>query len=147
MTTRSVQLSIRIQAKPHVVWSTLLDRDKLSRWMGGVQVDSTWEPGSAITFTGTLNKRPYQDRGTVLVCEPERVLRYNHWSSWSRRPDSEETRSVITLRLTPAGDTETVLEIQRDNLTSDETFGHSKFFWRNALNDVKDIAESSRSSA
>jgi hypothetical protein len=37
-----------------------------------------------------------------------------------------------------------VLELQHDNLTSDETFGHARFFWRNALNDVKDFAESAR---
>jgi uncharacterized protein YndB with AHSA1/START domain len=129
MTSRSVQLSIRIRATPSVVWATLLDASKIARWMGGAHVESTWQPGSAITFTGTLNNRPYQDRGTVLVCEPERELRYNHWSSWSRRVDSEETRTVITL------------EVQHDNLTSEKTFGHARFFWRNALADVKNISE------
>ena len=84
---------------------------------------------------------------TVFICEPERVQRYNHWSSWSRRTDSDETRSVMTLTLTPEGDSETQLEVQHDNLTSDETFGHARFFWRNALNHVKNIAESAGSSS
>jgi uncharacterized protein YndB with AHSA1/START domain len=141
MTSRSVQLSIRIRATPSVVWATLLDASKIARWMGGAHVESTWQPGSAITFTGTLNNRPYQDRGTVLVCEPERELRYNHWSSWSRRVDSEETRTVITLTVTAEDDAETVLEVQHDNLTSEKTFGHARFFWRNALADVKNISE------
>jgi uncharacterized protein YndB with AHSA1/START domain len=136
MSRRSVQLSIRIRAKASVVWATLLDPTKIARWMGGAQVESTWEPSSPITFTGTLNKRRYQDRGTVLSCEPERVLRYNHWSSWSAG-----TRTVITLTITPEGDAETVLAVRHDNLTSEEAFGHARFFWRNALADVKDMAE------
>jgi uncharacterized protein YndB with AHSA1/START domain len=125
-----------------VVWATLLDAATIGRWMGGAHVVSTWEPGSAIAFTGTLNGRPYQDRGTVLLCEPERQLRYNHWSSWSHRRDSEETRTIITLTLTPEGDEATILEVQHDNLTTEETIGHARFFWRNALADVKAIAQS-----
>src|SRR5687768_3026573 len=137
MTTRSVQSSIRIRAKPSVVWAILLDTAAIARWMGGAHVESSWEPGNTITFTGTLNKRPYRDSGTVLVCQPERMLRYNHWSSWSRQRDSEDTRTVVTFTLTPEGETETVLAVQNDNLTSEETFGHARFFWKNALTDVK----------
>jgi hypothetical protein len=58
------------------------------------------------------------------------VLRYNHWSSCSRRADSEETRTIITLTLAPEGDAETVLGVQHDNLTGEDTFGHARFFWR-----------------
>lgn len=141
MTTQSVQQSIRIRAKPSVVWSALVDPVKLARWMGGAQVESAWEPGSTITFTGTLHGHPYEDRGTVLACEPERVLRYNHWGFLSRLADSDETRTVITLTLTSEGD-ETHLEVSHDNLASYDVFGHARFFWRNALLDVKGIAES-----
>ncbi|MPZ19954.1 MAG: hypothetical protein GEV06_18870 [Luteitalea sp.] len=140
MTTRSVQQAIRIRAKPSEVWSSLVAPAKLARWMGGTQVDSTWEPGSAMTFTWTVRGRPLRDRGTVLACEPARLLRYNHWSVISRLPDSDETRTVITLTLTPEGD-ETSLEVSHENLASDEAFGHARFFWRNALPDVKNIVE------
>lgn len=78
--------------------------------------------------------------GTVLACEPERLLRYNHWSALSRLPDSEDTRTVITITLQPNGD-DTDLEVCRDNLASDAAFGHARIFWRNALHDVKRIAE------
>jgi uncharacterized protein YndB with AHSA1/START domain len=141
---KSVQRSIRIRAKPSVVWATLLDPVKIARWMGGAHVESTWQPGGAISFTGTLHGRPYQDCGTVLACEPERLLRYNHWSALSRLPDSEDTRTVITLTLQPDGD-ETDLEIRHDNLSSDAGFGHARFFWRNAFHDLKGIAESDSS--
>jgi uncharacterized protein YndB with AHSA1/START domain len=138
---KSVQHSIRIRAKPNIVWATLFDPIKIARWMGGAHVESTWQPGDAVSFTGTFHGRPYQDRGVVLACEPERLLRYNHWSALSRLPDSEETRTVITLTLQPDGD-ETDLEVRHDNLASYAAFGHARFFWRNALHDLKGIAES-----
>jgi uncharacterized protein YndB with AHSA1/START domain len=78
MATPSVQLSIRIRAKPGLVWNTLTDATKIAQWMGGTHVESTWEPGSAISFTGTLHGHPQNDRGTVLACDSERLLRYNH---------------------------------------------------------------------
>jgi uncharacterized protein YndB with AHSA1/START domain len=141
---KSVQHSIRIRGKPSVVWDTLLDPIKIAGWMGGARVESTWHPGGAISFTGTFHGRRYQDRGTVLACEPERLLRYNHWSALSRLPDSEERRTVITLTLRPEGD-ETDLQVRHDNLASYAAFGHARFFWRNALHDLKGIVESDSS--
>jgi uncharacterized protein YndB with AHSA1/START domain len=140
----SVRQSVRIRAKRSVVWATLVDPSKIVRWMGGAHVESTWHPGDAISFAGTFHDRPYQDRGTVLACDPERLLRYSHWSALSRLPDSKGTRAVVTLTLQPNGD-ETDLEVRHDNLSSYAALGHARFFWRNALNDVKDIAESESS--
>jgi uncharacterized protein YndB with AHSA1/START domain len=137
---RSVQQSIRIRAKPSVVWATLINPGTVSRWMRGVQMESTWVPGGAITFAHTSQGRAYEDRGTVLAFEPERLLRYNHWSALSHRPDSETARTVITIALTPAGD-ETHLEVTHDNLHGKAAFGHARFFWRYALADIRTIAE------
>jgi uncharacterized protein YndB with AHSA1/START domain len=100
---KSVQHSIRIRAKPSAVWATLIDPVKIARWMGGAHVESTWQHGGAISFTGTLHGRPYQDRGTVLACEPEQLLRYNHWSALSRLPvrQTRERSSRSGCRRTP----------------------------------------------
>ena len=109
--------------------------------MRDVRLESTWVPGSVIRFAHTSRGTTYEDRGTVLAFQPERLLRYNHWSVLSHLPDTENTRTVITLTLTPAGD-ETDLEVTHDNLQGKAAIGHARFFWRNALVDVKDIAES-----
>jgi uncharacterized protein YndB with AHSA1/START domain len=138
MATRSVQQSIRIRATPNVVWTTFLDASKIAQWMGGARVESRWEPGTEISFTGTFQGRPYHDRGTVRAFEPERVLRYSHWSALSRLPDSEKTRTIVTLTLTPNG-IDTDLEVHHDSLASYPAFGHARFFWRNALTDVNGL--------
>jgi uncharacterized protein YndB with AHSA1/START domain len=140
MMAQSVQQAIRIRAKPPGVWHAIVDPASLLRWMGGARVEATWEPGTGITFTGTLHGHPYRDRGTVLACVPEQVLRYDHWSALSHLPDSSETRTVITFTLTPEGE-ETNLEVTHDNLRGKAASGHARFFWRNALPDIKKIAE------
>jgi uncharacterized protein YndB with AHSA1/START domain len=144
--THSVQQSIRIQAKASAVWAAVVDPGTMTRWMRGVQVKSTWEPGSAITFAHTSRGQAYEDRGTVLAFEPERLLRYNHWSVLSHLPDSGSTRTVITLELTPAGE-ETDLAVAHDNLRGKAAFGHARFFWRNALADIRTIVENGTKSA
>jgi uncharacterized protein YndB with AHSA1/START domain len=128
------------------VWNTVVEPKTIARWMLGAEVGATWQPGSAIAFTGELHGHPYRDRGTVLACEPPRLLRYNHWSELSRRRDSDETRSVITLTLTAEGD-ETTLDVQHDNLLGTPAWGHARFFWRNALHDIKNIAEAAHRGA
>jgi hypothetical protein len=74
------------------------------------------------------------------------MLRYNHWSVLSHVPDSEATRTVVTLILTPA-DEETDVEVIHDNLRGKAAFGHARFFWRNALVDIRSIVESGPDSA
>lgn len=55
--------------------------------MGGARVESKWEPGGDIAFTGKLRKKTYLDRGTVLAIEREKLLKYSHWTGLSRLPD------------------------------------------------------------
>jgi uncharacterized protein YndB with AHSA1/START domain len=138
MTVQSVQQTIRIRATPEKVWNALIHPEP---WMGNAKVESTWTAGAPIAFTGTLHGHPYQDRGTVLACEPARFLRYNHWSGLSHVPDSDRTRSVISFALRPDGQ-DTILEVNHENLRGKAAFGHARFFWRNALVDMKTIAES-----
>jgi uncharacterized protein YndB with AHSA1/START domain len=140
MIVQSVQQTIRIRAKPSDVWNALVNPASLERWMSGARVDASCEPGSPITFTGMLHGRPYHDRGTVLRCDPERLLRFNHWSVLSHLPDSEPTRTIISFTLTPEG-AETDLEVKHDNLRGKAAYGHARFFWRNALPEIRSIAE------
>jgi hypothetical protein len=106
---------------------------------GGTDVKSVWRPGSEISFTGILHGHAYRGKRTILACDVERLLRYDHWSSVSGR-DSTRTRTVATLTLTPEGP-DTRLEVRHDNLAGMAAFGHARFFWRNALQDVKSIVE------
>lgn len=139
-TPRATESSIHIRAHPAAVWATLVEPDRIVRWMAGARVETTWEPGSPIAITVILNGCTYRDRGTVLVFEKERLLRYDQWNAVSRRPDAPENRTVVTHTLMPDAQG-TLLHVRHENLTAEASFEHARFFWRGALSAVKAIAE------
>jgi uncharacterized protein YndB with AHSA1/START domain len=100
----AVVKSLEISASTTDVWGALTEPDRIVRWMGGARVESTWELGGDITFTGKLHDMPYRDRGTVLAIEPERLLAYSHWTRLSRLPDVPENRTVISFNLDWTGE-------------------------------------------
>jgi len=75
-----VEKSVEIATSRNRVWRALTDPEMIIQWMSGANVESTWELGSEITFSGTMpnfNKK-YRDHGTVLAVEREKFLQYSH---------------------------------------------------------------------
>jgi uncharacterized protein YndB with AHSA1/START domain len=137
-----VEKSVEIAAPTARVWRAVTERDLIVRWMGGANVESTWELGSNITFSGTMpnfNKK-YRDRGIVLAVERERLLQYSHWSQMTRLPDLPQNRTIITFRLTPL-DEKTRLTFRQENFHSEVEYKHGNFFWGVALHMLKNLVE------
>jgi uncharacterized protein YndB with AHSA1/START domain len=134
--------SIEISASTNDVWRALTEPDLIAQWMGGARVESKWELGSDITFTGEMpnfNKN-YRDRGTVLAIERETLLSYSHWTALSRLPDAPENRTVITFSLDWTG-AATRLTVHHERFYSEAAYKHANFFWGFALTDVKNLLE------
>jgi uncharacterized protein YndB with AHSA1/START domain len=136
----AVVKSIEISASTNGVWLALTETDKIAQWMGGARVESKWDLGGDITFSGKLHKKAYRDRGTVLAIEREKFLKYSHWSGISRLPDLPENRTVITLSLDWTGE-KTRLAVRHEGFYSEATYKHSNFFWGFALTDIKNLVE------
>jgi uncharacterized protein YndB with AHSA1/START domain len=137
-----VEKSIEILAPTNHVWRALTDPGMIVQWMGGAQVESTWEPGSDIIFTGTMpnfNKK-YRDRGTVLAIEREKFLQYSHWSQMTRLPDLPQNRTVITFILAPMQE-KTRLTFRQENFHGEVEYKHANFFWGVALYVMKNLLE------
>ena|SRR5262245_49347588 len=102
----AVVKSIEISTSINDVWGALTEPDKIAQWMGGVRVESKWELGGDITFTGEMPgfNKICHDRGTVVAIDREKLLKYSHWTELSRLPDAPENRAVITFSLDWTGD-------------------------------------------
>jgi uncharacterized protein YndB with AHSA1/START domain len=137
-----VEKSVEIAASTQHVWRALTDPDMILQWMGGANVESTWELGSDITFSGTMpnfNKK-YRDRGTVLAVEREKFLQYSHWSEMTRLPDLPQNRTIITFLLEPIEE-KTRLTFRQENFHGEVEYKHANFFWGVALYVMKNLLE------
>jgi uncharacterized protein YndB with AHSA1/START domain len=138
----AVVKSIEIRASTNDVWRALMETDKIAQWMGAAHVESKWEIGGDITFTGKMPgfNKTYRDRGTVLAIEREKLLKYSHWSELSRLPDAPENRTLITFSLEWTGE-KTQLTVRHESFYSEAAYKHSNFFWGFALTDIKNLLE------
>ncbi len=84
-----INKTININAPASRVWEALTTPSIMKRWMTDAEMDiiSDFKTGSAIVVTGNLHGIPYENKGTILQCEPSSVLKYNYWSSLSQHDD------------------------------------------------------------
>jgi len=81
---------VTISAPRAEVWDALTNPEKVKKWMHGTEMSTDWKEGSPITWTGEWKGKPYQDKGEVLEIEPEKMLRYTHWSPMGGSEDKPE---------------------------------------------------------
>ena len=137
-----VEKSVEISASTNDVWRMLTEPEQIAKWMDGARVESTWQVGSEITFSGTMpnfNKK-YRDHGTVLAIEREKFLQYSHWSQMTRLVDVPENRTIMTFILDPL-DEKTRLTFRQENFHSDVEYRHANFFWGVGLHMMKKLLE------
>ena len=137
-----VDKTVEISASLGRVWHVLTDTDSIAQWMNGARVESQWNDGSEIIFTGTMpnfNKK-YRDHGTVMAVEREKFLQYSLWSQMSLRTDIPENRTIVTLILDEL-ESKTILTVRHENFRSDVEYKHANFFWTIALHLIKELSE------
>jgi uncharacterized protein YndB with AHSA1/START domain len=122
------------------VWAALTDPARIKQYMFGSEVETTWTPGSPIVWKGEYEGKPYEDKGEVVVFEPEHRLVVTHFSPMSGQPDSPENYHTLTYLLTDtAGGSH--LSLSQDGNSSAEEAEHSTANWSMMLNALKSVAE------
>jgi uncharacterized protein YndB with AHSA1/START domain len=132
---------VTIHATRGEVWEALTNPDKVKQYLHGTEMSTDWKEGSPIFWRGEWKGRSYEDKGTVLAVQTEKLLRYTHWSPMGGSEDKPENYHTVTYEL--AGDDgKTTLTLTQDNNASQEeadTMADNN--WGPVLNGLKEMVE------
>lgn len=131
-----------VDASPDAVWAALVDPARISEWMVGTQVDTTWEVGDPITWRGELDGRRYEDKGEVLEIDPGRRLSMTHYSPLMGAEDRPENYHTVTYQLVaddPDGPTDVLLD--QDGNETEEQARQFAGTWQQMLKALKESVE------
>src|ERR1700690_1634568 len=100
-----------------------------------------WTGGSPIIWTGEWKGHSYVDKGTVLAFEPERLLRYTHWSPMGGSENRPENYRAVTYQLAEDGGKTTLTLPQDNNATQAKADSMAENNWGPVLQGLKATAE------
>ena len=141
MPTFTGTASITINATPQTVWQALTQPEIVKQWLYGTEVVSDWKVGSALIYKGLWEGQAYEDKGTILQIEPQKLLKATYLSSMGGKKDIPQNYNVITYQLEPADGDKTKLTITQENNPSQQTANESKKNWDTMLDAMKKLLE------
>ncbi len=133
--------TVTIHASKRDVWNVLTNPDKVKEYMHGTEMSTDWKEGGPIFWRGEWKGRPYEDKGTVLAVEPQKLLSYTHWSPMGGSEDKPENYHTVTYALS-GEDGETTLTLTQDNNpTQEEAEKMANQNWGPVMDGLKAVAE------
>ncbi|WP_321471904.1 SRPBCC domain-containing protein [uncultured Paludibaculum sp.] len=139
-----LQKSVTIDAPASAVWASLTTPSLIQQWMWDAPLDITsdWMPGSPLIISGDLHGRPFTNKGTILACDPEHLLRYTQWSTITECTDEPGNYCVLAFHLEEARG-QTTVTLTQTNFVSETSFKHYEFYWNTTLFLMKRVIEES----
>jgi uncharacterized protein YndB with AHSA1/START domain len=133
--------TVTINASRVDVWDALTQPDKVKEYMHGTDLSTDWKEGSPISWKGEWKGKSYEDKGEVLEVEPEKRLRYTHWSPMGGTEDKPENYHTVTYEL-GGEDGKTTLTLKQDNnATQEEATKMAEDNWGPVLKGLKETVE------
>lgn len=140
MTDHVAHAETEIAASPQQVWDALTDPEAISTFMFGSKVDTDWEEGSPITWSGEYDGHAYQDKGEILEVDEGRRLRMTHFSPLSGEDDVPESYHTLDYRLEDRDGT-TRLTLDQDGNDTAEQAEQFAANWQGMVDQVKKYVE------
>ena len=132
--------SVTIDAPAKRVWEALSKPEVIKKWFFGVDTITDWNEGSPIVHKGEWQGKPYEDKGTILKVEPQKLLVHTHWSPMGGVPDRPENYQEVSWKVS-GHNGRTELTVSEINIPSEEAKSVSKESWRTVLNNLKQLLE------
>jgi uncharacterized protein YndB with AHSA1/START domain len=133
--------TVTINASRARVWDALTQPTMVKRYMHGTNLSTDWKEGSPISWKGEWKGKSYEDKGTVLSVQPQKVLKYTHWSPMGGSEDKPENYHTVTYELGGEGGRTTLTLTQDNNATQDEADKMANDNWGPVLNSLKETVE------
>jgi uncharacterized protein YndB with AHSA1/START domain len=145
MTAQSIlSYSLLVHSSPQCLWNVLTLPKLMQQWMGepemNLDIQTDWVVGHSFSIQG-FHHILFENKGVLLAFEPNTLLSYSSLSSVSKLVDSPENYSVIIFHLKPV-DQSTELTITVSHFPTETIFKHLEFYWRTAIYQIKNKAES-----
>jgi len=124
------------------VWEALTNPELMKKWMSETEINiiTDGKVGSPMIIRGNLHGIKFENKGTVLQFEPEKILQYNYLSSISRLPDQPGNYSSIEFQLALIED-QTALTVLVSNFPTEIIYKHLAFYWNVTLEILKRLIE------
>ncbi len=140
MEKQIVDLETTIAANAAAVWEALTGKGATVMPMTKVETD--WQAGRPIVFSGEWKGKAFEDHGEVLSIDKQRSVSFTHWSGNGPRP---EDYHVVKYALEPAGEKTKVRLTQsnvgpKPNVSADTKAEFTKTFGM-MLDQLKKTAE------
>ncbi len=140
MNTFSFSTSIEINAQPSVIFEALTDPAKVKQYLFGTEMKTDWKVGSPITYSGEWQGQTYEDKGTVLEYEQDKLIVSTYWSGMSGAEDKPENYQHVRYEVTPLN-SGAQLTLTQENIGSQESADHSEENWKMVLGELKKLCE------
>jgi uncharacterized protein YndB with AHSA1/START domain len=140
MSDLELSVSTEINASIQKVWAAIVNPEIIKQYLFGTETVTDWKVGSPIVFQGVWEGVSYKDKGTILELIPEKKLKYDYWSSFSKMEDTPENYQQISFELS-GDDHKTILKLTQENVPNETAKEHSEANWEMVLDQMKKIIE------
>lgn len=140
MNKLTLSVSTIIKAPISKVWVALTDPKQIKKYFFGVDTISDWKEGSSIIYRGSWEGKIFEDKGTIVKIQPEKLLHCTYWSSFSGLPDKPENYQKVNYDLTKEKEG-IKLTITQDNIPTEESKKHSEHNWKTVFESMKKLLE------
>jgi uncharacterized protein YndB with AHSA1/START domain len=131
---------VEISASPAQVWQALTEPEQIREYLFGAEVETTWAPGSPITWQGEVDGETFEDKGEVLECVPQERLAVTRFSPLSGKPD--EPASYVQVRWTLHDEgPRTKVTLEQDGNSDEQAVAEARENWTNVLRQLKEHVE------
>ena len=132
--------SVTIHATAAKVWEALTTPKIIKKYFFGTDAVSDWQVGSPLIFKGEWQGKHYEDKGTILEIVPQKLFKYNYWSSMSGIEDKPENYVDVTYEIL-GKDNDVTLSVTQENIPDEKMKEHSEQNWNKVLGDLKKLLE------